>query len=44
MLMYKSRTELRRFGIGKNHQDLAQFIEGQINRVASGRKRDLHVV
>jgi len=44
MPMYESRTELRRFGIGKNHQELAQFIEGHINRVASGRIRDLHVV
>jgi hypothetical protein len=44
MPMYDSRTELRRFGIGKNHQELAQFIEGHINRVASGRIRDLHVV
>ena len=25
-------------------QELAQFIEGHINRVASGRIRDLHVV
>jgi hypothetical protein len=41
--MYDSRTELRRFGIGKNHQELAQFIEGHINRVASGRIRDLRV-
>ena len=38
------RIELRRFGIGKNHKELAQFIEGHINRVASGRIRDLHVV
>ena len=44
MPMFDSRTELRRFGIGKNHQELAQFIEGHINRVASGRIRDLHVV
>ncbi len=44
MPMYNSRTELRRFGLGKNHQELAQFIEGHINRVANGRIRDLHVV
>lgn len=31
-------------GFGKNHQELAQFIEGHINRVANGRIRDLHVV
>ncbi len=37
-------TELRRFGLGKNHLELAQFIEGHINRVANGRIRDLHVV
>src|SRR5438105_12234447 len=44
MPVYNSRTELRQFGIDKNHQELAQFIEGHINRVASGRIRDLHVV
>jgi len=44
MPMYSTRTELRRFGLGKNHLELAQFIEGHINRVASGRIRDLHVV
>jgi hypothetical protein len=44
MPMYNSTTELRRFGLGKNHQELAQFIEGHINRVANGRIRDLHVV
>ena len=38
------RAELRRFGLGKNHLELAQFIEGHINRVANGRIRDLHVV
>ena len=38
------RTELRRFGLGKNNLELAQFIEGHINRVANGRIRDLHVV
>jgi len=44
MPMYNTTTELRRFGLGKNHQELAQFIEGHINRVANGRIRDLHVV
>ena len=37
-------TDTLRFGIGKSPQELAQFIEGQINRVANGRIRDLHVV
>ncbi len=31
-------------GIGKTPQELAQFIEGHVNRVANGRIRDLHVV
>ena len=44
MPLYETRTELRRFGLGKSHAELAQFIEGHINRVASGRIRDLHVV
>jgi hypothetical protein len=44
MPMYNLTTELRRFGLGKNHLELAQFIEGHVNRVASGRIRDLHVV
>jgi len=44
MPMYNPRAELRQFGCGKNHQELAQFIEGHVNRVANGRIRDLHVV
>jgi hypothetical protein len=44
MPLYDTRMELRRFGIGKSYTELAQFIEGHINRVASGRIRDLHVV
>jgi hypothetical protein len=44
MPMYNTRAELRRFEICKSHQELAQFIEGHINRVANGRIRDLHVV
>ena len=34
----------RRLGRGKNKQDLADCIEGYIERRASGRIRDLHVV
>ncbi len=30
--------------LGKNPQELAQFIEGHVNRAANGRIRDLHVV
>ena len=37
------RTEAARYQLGKSHQELAQFIEGHINRVANGRIRDLHV-
>jgi hypothetical protein len=44
MPMYNLSTELRRFGLGKNHLELAEFIEGHVNRAASGRIRDLHVV
>jgi hypothetical protein len=42
MPMFNTRA-LRQFGLGKNHQELAQFIEGHVNRVANGRIRDLHV-
>jgi hypothetical protein len=31
-------------GIGQTPQELAEFIEGHVNRVANGRIRDLHVV
>jgi hypothetical protein len=44
MPLYDTRIEPRRFGIGKSHKELAQLIEGHINRVASGRIRDLHVI
>ena len=44
MPTYNSTTELRQFGLGKNHLELAEFIEGHVNRVANGRIRDLHVV
>ena len=37
-------TETLRMENGKSHQEVAQFIEGHINRVANGRIRDLHVV
>ena len=37
------RTETARYQLGKSHQELAQFIEVHINRVANGRIRDLHV-
>jgi hypothetical protein len=38
-----SRDALR-FAPGKSPQELAQFIEGHVNRAANGRIRDLHVV
>jgi hypothetical protein len=44
MPLYDTASELCRTRLGKNHQELAQFIEGHINRVANGRIRDLHVV
>ncbi len=44
MPTYNPTTELRQFGLGKNHLELAEFIEGHVNRVANGRIRDLHVV
>jgi hypothetical protein len=44
MPMYNATAELRRFGLGKNDLELAEFIEGHVNRVANGRIRDLHVV
>ena len=30
-------------GPGRTHQELAQYIEGHVNRVSNGRIRDLHV-
>src|SRR4051794_6408980 len=42
--MYTLESGIPRFEIGRNHQELAQFIEGHVNRVANGRIRDLHVV
>ncbi len=44
MLMSNSRTEPRLSRAGEDHRGLARFIEGQIDRLASGRIRDLHVV
>jgi len=44
MPFFNATSDLDRLGTGKNHQELAQFIEGHINRVANGRIRDLHVV
>ena len=44
MPMRTFRTETHRMDIGKSHQEVAQFIEGHVNRVANGRIRDLHVV
>jgi len=37
-------TDTLRSALGTNPQELAQFIEGHVNRVANGRIRDLHVV
>ena len=42
--MHDLRLELRRFGIGNSHNELARSIEGHINRVAGGRIRDLLVI
>ena len=44
MAHYNLSAEPLRFGSGQDHQAVAQFIEGHINRVANGRIRDLHVV
>jgi hypothetical protein len=44
MTTYDSGTDPRRQGRGKNREDLAERIEGYIERRASGRIRDLHVV
>jgi hypothetical protein len=38
------RVEPERFALGRDHQEVAQFLEGHINRVSNGRIRDLHVV
>jgi hypothetical protein len=37
-------TNSPRFAFARTPQELAQFIEGHVNRVANGRIRDLHVV
>ncbi len=43
MSISNSRIEHHHYGLGKNHQELAQYLEGHINRIANGRIRDLHV-
>ncbi len=43
MPLFNSLSDLRRLGIGNNPQELAQYLEGHINRIANGRIRDLHV-
>ncbi|MGC1719325.1 MAG: hypothetical protein WA746_10080 [Isosphaeraceae bacterium] len=44
MSLHAFSTDALRSDLGKNPQELAQFIEGHVNRVANGRIRDLHVV
>ena len=44
MSLHAFSTDALRSALGKNPQELAQFIEGHVNRVANGRIRDLHVV
>ena len=44
MTTFDSGMDPCRPGCGKNRQDLAERIEGYIERRASGRIRDLHVV
>ncbi len=44
MMMHEAGMDPRRLGRGKARDDLAEQIQGQIERRASGRIRDLHVV
>ena len=44
MTTFDSGTNSRRSGCGSSRQELAEQIEGYIERMASGRIRDLHVV
>jgi len=44
MPLHTFTTDTLRSELGTNPQELAQFIEGHVNRVANGRIRDLHVV
>ncbi|MGO9812193.1 MAG: hypothetical protein ACLP53_15650 [Isosphaeraceae bacterium] len=44
MTLHAFSADTLRSALGKNPQELAQFIEGHVNRVANGRIRDLHVV
>jgi hypothetical protein len=43
MPMSTFTTDALRFAPGMSAQELAQFIEGHVNRAANGRIRDLHV-
>jgi hypothetical protein len=43
-MMHEAGMGPRRVGRGKTRDDLAERIEGHIERKASGRIRDLHVV
>lgn len=44
MMTFDSGKDPRRSGNGRNSQEFAERIEGYIERRASGRIRDLHVV
>ena len=44
MSTYESGKDPRHQGRSKNREDLAERLEGSIERRASGRIRDLHVV
>lgn len=44
MPLRRFSTDTLLIAIDKSPQELAQFIEGHVNRVANGRIRDLHVV
>lgn len=44
MSTIESGMDPGRFGLAKNPQELAEHLEGYIERRASGRIRDLHVV
>lgn len=43
MSMQSTSAITTRFQIGGTHKELAQFIEGHVDRIASGRIRDLRV-
>jgi hypothetical protein len=44
MPMFSSTRQLWQIGLGKNDLEMAEFIDGHVNRAANGRIRDLHVV